>query len=729
MSVFAEFCAAGLWTGVGSTLAGQLAAAGITGPGQVSVANLAALPRVTDRRANRLYTAWIGAGHAYELAELTVPQGIPVRWVPRLIDALGDGAAAVMRADPWRLLVLPDASVPQADRLGRSLQPGVRSDDPRRARALVDWVLAGFARDGHTAAPADLVGDALRGFGIDTPSGLAAAIDAAMSADLVVAVPDPTPAGERWVARSSLAAAEDAVARHLRRLQLAASPLAGERAAKAAAVGLDHVQAAAVIAAARHGVSILTGGPGTGKSRTVAAVVGLCRSLGRTIALAAPTGRAAKRLTELVAAGAGGADGQSGWPPAHGDDGDSGEPPAHGDDGDSGRTARPRPTPPRDAPAGRDRGEEQEGGAGGDRSATPASEEAVTIHRLLGARRGPGERGSIFEHDEDDPIDADMVVVDEASMLDVELAAALLAAIPSTAHLLFVGDPAQLPSIGPGRVLGDLLQAGPFPVTELTRLYRQSEGGAIARLATAVRGGDLLPADPADREVVIVPAAGSAEASRRVVQLVTDSIPRVFGTRADQIQVVTPVHRGPAGTAALNRALKAVLNPGRGSGPGQGRSVRGFDVGDRVVATANYPAAEPSGYANGEVGTVIEIGDKAVLVAFPGGESEISGKALGDLMHGWAVTVHRAQGSEWAAVVVVLPPEATRMLSRPLVYTALTRARTHLSVVHAAGPVLARAVRQVGSRPRRTRLAALLLPDSSNFPPADGAESPADGAD
>ena len=162
------------------------------------------------------------------------------------------------------------------------------------------------------------------------------------------------------------------------------------------------------------------------------------------------------------------------------------------------------------------------------------------------------------------------------------------------------------------------------------------------------------------------------------------------------------MHRGPAGTQGLNRLLKARLNPGTGT-------VRGFDVGDRVVATANHADAEPFGYANGEVGTVTSAGDNAVTVAFPGGEAEIAGKALSDLLHGWAITVHRAQGSEWEAVVAVLPPEAGQMLSRPLIYTAITRARRHLSVVHAAGPAVARAVRQVGARPRRTLLRALLV--------------------
>ena len=671
-SVFAEFCAAGLWSGVGTGLAEQLSAAGITGPEQVTIANLAALPKVTDKRASRLYTAWIGAGQSYELAELLVPQEIPARWVPRLMDALGDAAAVMLRQDPWRLLVLPDATVAQADRLARFVDPRVRRDDPRRARALVDWTLARFARDGHTAAPVDLVADALRPFGIDGSDSVGDAVTAAGTAALTVEVPDPTGAGERWIARAGLAAAEDAIARHLRRLQRTAKTLVGKRAARIASQGLDERQTSAVVAAAQHGVSLLTGGPGTGKSRTVAAVVAMCAAADKTIALAAPTGRAAKRLSELVTQ-AGSGDGAV----------------------------------PFDA--------------------------ATTIHRLLGARRGSGENRSLFEHDEGNPIEADMVVVDEASMLDVELAAALLSALPDETHLLIVGDPAQLPSIGPGRVLGDVLESGAFPVTALATLYRQSEGGAIARLATAVRGGELIPADPEDREVVIVPTAGSSEAAHRVVQLVTDSIPRVFGLSGEQVQVVTPVHRGPAGTQALNRALKAKLNPGGGS---RHATVRGFDVGDRVVATANYLDAEPTGYANGEVGTIVDTADKSVRVAFPGGESEISGKALNDLLHGWAVTVHRAQGSEWEAVVVVLPPEAGRLLSRPLVYTALTRARSHLSVVHAAGPALARAVRQVGERPRRTRLASLLAgpaaaPEEDAAPdvPPDRAQRAPDGAD
>jgi exodeoxyribonuclease V alpha subunit len=216
-----------------------------------------------------------------------------------------------------------------------------------------------------------------------------------------------------------------------------------------------------------------------------------------------------------------------------------------------------------------------------------------------------------------------------------------------------------------------------------------------------VREGELPPVDDPTHEVVIVPARGSGDAAHRVVQLVTDSIPRALAIPPDLVQVVTPVHRGPAGTQELNRALKAKINPGSGK--------RRFDPGDRVVATANHLEAEPFGYANGEVGVVAEIGPEgAVTVEFASGPAEVKGKALADLLHGWAITVHRAQGSEFPAVVVVLPPEAGRLMSRPLVYTALTRAQRHLSIVHAAGPAVGRAVRQVGAIPRRTRLIPLL---------------------
>jgi len=613
---------------VGSRLAAALPEAGIVGPADVSAAALARLPRVGPQRADRLFSAFIGAGPAYEVTELLVPAGVEARVAGRIVDLLGPGAPRLLRDDPWQLLAVPGVAPGEADRVARTALPGVSRDDPRRARALVGWVLARQARDGHTVTPRGLVAEGLREYGAGDP---AAAIDAAVEAGTVVESQGAESDGaEDGVALARYAQAEDALAQGIARLVATAEPIPPP---KRKTAELDDAQQAAVAAALAGGVTVLTGGPGTGKSRTVATLVLLAEAAGRSVALAAPTGRAAKRLEELC-----------------------------------------------DAPAS-------------------------TIHRLLGAQPRQSVDGVSFEggftHNEENPLEQDVVVVDEASMLDVELADALVTACKDGTHLVFVGDAAQLPSIGPGRVLGDLIDSGTVPVTELTTLYRQAEGGTIARLAAAVRAGELPAVSDPTREVVIVPARGSAEAAHRVVQLVTDSIPRALGIPAEQVQVVTPVHRGPAGTLELNRALKARLNPGSGK--------RRFDPGDRVVATANHFEAEPVGFANGEVGVVdgVEV-DGPVTVAFASGPAEVKGKAQADLLHGWAITVHRAQGSEFPAVVVVLTPEAGGLLSRPLVYTAMTRAQRHLSIVHAAGPAVLRAVRQVGTLPRRTRLIPLL---------------------
>jgi exodeoxyribonuclease V alpha subunit len=645
--VFAAFCAAGLWPGLGKRSAAELPAAGITSPDDVTADRLTTLPRVGRQRAERLYSGFLAAQPTYEVVELLVGAGLPAKLAAGVTDTLGPDAPRRLRDDPWVLLGLTGVTLSDADRLAIALLPGVDRQDTRRGRAVVAQVLRTATRDGHTVLPADLVVAALRAEGISDPvAAVVAAVESgevldheegprsplrsqAREGTLTEADDDgdgddPGPA-LRTLSLARYGMAEESVAEAVVRLAATAERLADPASVRSVAKGLDEAQKKAVAQVLGAGVSLLTGGPGTGKSRTVAAIVRLLRAKGAEVALAAPTGRAAKRLEELT-----------------------------------------------DHPA-------------------------VTVHRLLGAQ---GMTGG-FARNEEWPLDADVVVVDEASMLDVELTAALLEACPDGTHLLLVGDPAQLPSIGPGHVLGDLIDSGVVPVTELATLYRQAEGGAIARLATAVRGGELPPIDSPDREVVVVPATGSAEAARRVVQLVTDSIPRALGIGSGAVQVVTPVHRGPAGTIELNKALKEKLNPGSGT-------VWGFDPGDRVVATANHLDLEPTGFANGEVGVVTATGEGSLDVAFASGPVTVTGQALGDLRHGWAITVHRAQGSEWPGVVVVLPPEAGGMLSRPLVYTALTRAERHLSIVHASGAALARAVREVDVRPRRTRLARLL---------------------
>jgi exodeoxyribonuclease V alpha subunit len=622
-TAFEAFCEAGLWIGLGKPTAAKLAAAHINSADDVTADALRGV--TNDKRAKSLAKAFEDSRPRLEVAELLFTASLPVRFAFGAVDLLGRSAADQLRTDPWLLLSVGGVEVREADRFAiATLDERPTKEDPRRGRAQVAWLLSRAARDGHTVVPEATMLSALTG--VDAPDPRLA-VEAALDHGSVVdyerydeARDDGEPTREFGLLR--YAVAEDAIAEGLARLAATAKPFASESEAATVFDELDPAQSEAVAAVAEDGVTVLHGGPGTGKSRTVAAVVELARRHGKYIALAAPTGRAAKRLEELT-----------------------GEP-------------------------------------------------ASTIHRLLGAHGQTGE----FSRNEMWPIDAEVVVVDEASMVDVEVAAALLSACADGTHLLLVGDPAQLPSIGPGRVLGDVLDSGVVPATELTILHRQAEGGAIARLAAAVREGDLPVVDDPMREVVVVPAEGSADAARRVVQLVTESIPRTLGIEPPDIQVVTPVHRGGAGTQALNAALKAELNPGTGT-------VGAFDVGDRVCATANHL---DEGFANGEIGLVTAVVDGVLQIDFGAGPVPVPSKLLVDIVHGWALTVHRAQGSEWPAIVVALPPEASGMRSRPLVYTALTRAQRHLSIVHASGTALARGVREVGSRPRRTRLAGLL---------------------
>jgi exodeoxyribonuclease V alpha subunit len=584
-----------------------------------------------------------------ETARLLAACQVPDRLAGPAVAVLGAGADQQLREDPWRLLLLPQIRPDQADWFARRmLGTGAAPQDLRRGRALTGYLLRRAARDGHTAVPAAVIATALARLRIEDPAqaveaavdeGTVLPFDTMLPSDAADTADSPDTAegadgGAVVLALARYAMAEDAVAEGLQRLAALAEPVPG---AADQVLGdednpIDETQQQAVRAVAGHGVSVLAGGPGTGKSRTIAAVAAMAAGCGLRLALAAPTGRAARRLAELAGA------------------------------------------------------------------------PATTVHRLLGAQGGPGRW--VFTRSEGEPLDADLVVVDEATMLDAELAAALAEACADGTRLLLAGDPAQLPSIGPGRVLADLIESGVVPVTELTRLYRQREGGDIARLATAVRGGTLPPVESADREVVVVPVPDSQTATRRVLQLVTDSIPRALGIPAADIQVITPVHQGAAGTVELNRALKQQLNPG----PGQHR---GFDPGDRVVAVssqAGFGQAEvgQAGFSNGDTGTVTGPGEGGLLVEFPAGPVCVPDRLLGELRHGWAVTVHRAQGSEWPGVVAVFPAEATGMLSRPLVYTALTRAQRHLSVVHGAGPALASAVAGDGEQPRLTRLAGLL---------------------
>ncbi|PAU50042.1 hypothetical protein CK936_04500 [Streptomyces albireticuli] len=308
---------------------------------------------------------------------------------------------------------------------------------------------------------------------------------------------------------------------------------------------------------------------------------------------------------------------------------------------------------------------------------------AVTVAGLLAGREGPGR-------DADGALALDLLAVPDAPQLDVEAAAMLVESLADGTRLVLSGDPGVLWSAGPGRVFADVLAAQSCPVV----VSRTPDPGPIGELVSGVGVGELGQVEAPGKEVVIVPVREPAEAVHRTVQLVADSIPRAIGVPADRTQVITPGHGGPAGTRALNAALKERLNPG----PGR---FGGFDPGDRI---AYVPAPGRT-----VTGTVVSADAEGLRLDCGGTPVVVPRERVGEeVRHGWAVTAHQAAGARWPAAVVVLPGDAARTLTRSWVYTAFGRAERHLSVVHGVEQALPRAVAEVPAKERTTRLRSLL---------------------
>ncbi|MFE0040821.1 ATP-binding domain-containing protein, partial [Streptomyces sp. NPDC059018] len=308
---------------------------------------------------------------------------------------------------------------------------------------------------------------------------------------------------------------------------------------------------------------------------------------------------------------------------------------------------------------------------------------AVTVQGLLSGAEGPGR-------DEDGTLAVDLLAVLDAPQLDVETAAVLVESLPDGCRLVLSGDPGVLWSAGAGRVFADVLAARVCPVVA----SRTPDPGPLGELVSGIGVGELTPVEAPGKEVVIVPVRDAGEAVHRTVQLVADSVPRAIGVPSADTQVITVGHGGSAGTRALNAALKERFNPG----PGR---FGGFDPADHV-AYAPAPGRTLTGTvvsADAE-GLRLDCQGTAVLVARDLVEST--------LRHGWALTAHQAAGMRWPAVVVVLPGDAAQGLSRPWVYTAFSRGERHLSVVHGVEQALPRAVAEIPSEDRTTRLRPLL---------------------
>ncbi len=378
-------------------------------------------------------------------------------------------------------------------------------------------------------------------------------------------------------------------------------------------------QRQAVALAAREGVLILTGGPGTGKTTTVRGIVALFRKMGLDIVLAAPTGRAAKRMSELT------------------------------------------------------------------------DMEAQTVHRLLGMSWNDTTHQVTFQKSEKEPLEADAVIVDEMSMVDLTLFDALLRALRPGTRLVLVGDADQLPSVGAGNVFSDLIRSGRVETVFLREVFRQAEQSAIIRNAHAVNLGEPPQLSNDQKDFFFLCRRDAERAVSTVVELCKTRLPDNMGIPADQIQVLTPTRKGPSGTMNLNRCLQAALNPRRPDRQEIQWGERLFREGDRIMQTKNnydvvWEKADGTvgtGVFNGDVGKITQIdpGGEWLAVDFDGRSALYGTDMLNEVDLAYAQTIHKAQGSEYRAVVMAAMPAAPSLMVRGVLYTALTRARELLVVV------------------------------------------------
>jgi exodeoxyribonuclease V alpha subunit len=327
---------------------------------------------------------------------------------------------------------------------------------------------------------------------------------------------------------------------------------------------------------------------------------------------------------------------------------------------------------------------------------------ASTLHRLLELRPG-GQAG----RNPDSPLEADLVVVDEVSMLDVLLANQLVKAVAPGTHLLLVGDPDQLPSVGAGNVLADLLQSEQFPVTRLTHVFRQGAGSGIARNAQRINAGAFPHFGGEISDCFFLSEDDPAKAAQLVVDLVAQRLPTRYGFGPGEVQVLSPMHRGDVGVTALNRWLQERLTPAREGAPEARAGGRVYRMGDRVLQLKNN--YELSTF-NGDLGTVreIDVVEQELGVALDDGRTvRYPFASLHELTHAYAISVHKAQGAEFPAVVIPLLTSHAVILGRTLLYTAVTRAK-QVVVIVGQRKALGLAVRDWRRTPRHTALAGVL---------------------
>jgi exodeoxyribonuclease V alpha subunit len=646
-----RYLGSGLIKGIGPVMAERMVAhfgVDIMHVIESEPARLIEVDGLGPKRTAKITAAWAEQKAIKEVMVFLQGVGVSTSLAVRIYSKYGDEAISVVRDEPYRLAAdVWGIGFKTADTIAAAV--GIARDSPERIKAGLAYTLSEAADDGHCYLPApNLMADAAKI--LEVPAELITpCLDELAAAEGVIRedVPAAASGGAETAPRvpavylPPFLMAERALSAALLRLLAArADRLAGFREVdwdKALAwlrsrtgAPLAPEQEQAVRLALTSRVAVLTGGPGCGKSFTVRSVVALARAKGAKVVLAAPTGRAAKRLAELT------------------------------------------------------------------------GHEAATIHRLLQLK--PGGEPSF---DATTPLDADLVVVDETSMVDLILANKLVKAIPPGAHLLLVGDVDQLPSVGAGEVLRDLLAAGTLPVVRLTTIFRQAQQSGIVVNAHKINAGQP-PGLTGFADFFWFSCDEPEEVPALVTDIVARRIPARFGLdpRRD-VQVLCPMHRGPAGAGSLNLALQEALTPFRDGQPERRYGGRVFRVGDKVTQLRNNYEKGAAGVFNGTVGVVtgISLEDHVLTVLTDEDEQvEYGFDELDELAHAYAVTIHRSQGSEYPAVVIPLTMSSWMMLKRNLLYTGVTRAKK-LVVLAGSRRALAVAVRSQGSGRRHTALA------------------------
>ncbi|MEV0163274.1 exodeoxyribonuclease V alpha subunit [Nonomuraea fuscirosea] len=554
--------------------------------------------------------------------------GVSPLLAAKIYQVFGQDADEVLTTDPYRLIGrVRGVAFRVADRI--ALQAGVPERSPQRVKAaLLDRLEAAGSRDGHCFVPvATLVREAAEL--IEQDQELVRPMVDALAAErrlVVEAAPDQP--GQVVAYLKHVHSREVALTAQLTALMEARStlPLRSYREDP----GLHEDQRAALTMALTSTVSIITGGPGCGKSHTVKSIATTVRAAGGTVTLTAPTGKAAKRLSELT-----------GLP-------------------------------------------------------------AMTVHRMLAQQPDPDPE-TLFD---ELPAQADLIVVDEASMLDLHLATRLTAAVRPGSHLLLIGDSDQLPSIGPGDVLADLLRVPALPRVQLTHVFRQAGGSGIIDAAHRIRTG-RLPSTPGGGGFWFEELDDPEQVARRVAHLAMVAIPRKQNVDPGQVQVLCPMRKGDTGATALGRLIQDQLNPAADDKPEHWSGSSVFRVGDRVMPIRNN---YDKGVFNGETATVTAVvrEERVVELRTDDGESvSYSFDELDDLTHAYAISVHRSQGSEYPFVVAPIVAESGGvMLRRKLLYTLVTRAKAWVVLV-GQREALELAVHRLGHR-RNTGLARRL---------------------